>query len=111
MEIVTIPLSGRIQHKDSMGNIAEVKAGEIQVMSAGSGIMHSEFNPDEKEVLRLFQIWLYPNKKNVEPRYDQITLKDLEVKNEWYQVLSPYSSDQGVWVYQDAWFFMSYNFV
>lgn len=72
MEIITIPLSGLLKHKDSMGNVwEEVKAGEVQVMSAGTGIQHSEINGSASEFLSLFQIWILPNKNNVTPRYDQ----------------------------------------
>ncbi|TLX74682.1 pirin family protein [Labilibacter sediminis] len=106
MEIITIPLSGKIAHKDSMGNSSVISAGEVQVMSAGKGIFHSEYNYNKDEELKLFQIWLFPNKKNVEPRYDQITLKDLAQENEFYQILSPDKEDQGVWIHQDAWFYL-----
>lgn len=106
MEIITIPLKGAIKHKDSMGNSSVIKAGEIQVMSAGSGVFHSEYNASETDELNLFQIWLITNKKNVEPRYQQMTLSDLYLKNELYQVLSPNKTDSGVWIYQNAWFSM-----
>ncbi|WP_430811972.1 MULTISPECIES: pirin family protein [unclassified Carboxylicivirga] len=106
MEIITIPLSGRLAHKDSMGHTSYIDSGEIQVMSAGKGIFHSEFNGSDKEPLNLFQIWLFPNKKNVEPRYQQTSLQSLEKKNQLYQVLSPNKNDEGVWIYQDAWFHM-----
>lgn len=106
MEIITIPLSGSIKHEDSMGNSSVIKAGEIQVMSAGSGVFHSEFNASKTDELNLFQIWLFTNKKNVEPRYDQMSLSDLYKDNELYQVLSPNPDDIGVWIYQNAWFFM-----
>lgn len=106
MEIITIPLSGDLEHKDSMGNSSVIHQGEIQVMSAGTGIFHSEFNANKGKELNLFQIWLFPNKKNVEPRYDQKELKSLEKKDELYQVLSPNANDAGVWIYQNAWFFM-----
>ncbi len=105
MEIITIPLTGSVSHKDTMGNVSVVRAGEIQVMSAGSGIFHSEHNRGD-EVLNMFQIWLFPNQKNVTPRYDQVSLESLKRSNEFYQVLSPNQEDQGVWIYQDAWFFM-----
>lgn len=107
MEIITIPLSGSIRHEDSMGNSSVIKAGEIQVMSAGSGVFHSEYNASKSEPLNLFQIWLFTNKKNVDPRYDQMSLSELEKKNQFYQVLSPNKDDAGVWVYQDAWFSMA----
>jgi quercetin 2,3-dioxygenase len=104
MEIITIPLKGAIAHKDSMGNTATVKAGEIQVMSAGTGIQHSEFNPSPSEELNLLQIWLFPNRRNVEPRYDQQALDTAKMHNNWLQVLSPDKDDDGVWIHQDAWF-------
>lgn len=104
MEIITIPLSGELEHSDSMGNSGIIRKGEIQVMSAGMGIQHSEFNASTKDVLTLLQIWVYPNKQNVEPRYGQISLKDIEKKNELFQILSPNKDDQGVWIHQEAWF-------
>lgn len=104
MEIISIPLEGALEHKDSMGNGAIVQNGDVQVMSAGTGIRHSEFNANTDQHMKLLQIWLFPNKKNVEPRYDQISIKDIESKNEFYQVLSPNADDQGVWIHQDAWF-------
>lgn len=106
MEIITIPLSGRLAHKDSMGHTSYIESGDIQVMSAGKGVFHSEFNGSDSEPLNLFQIWLFPNVKNVEPRYQQIALNSLEKQNELYQILSPNKDDQGVWIYQDAWFHM-----
>ncbi|RZK43581.1 MAG: pirin family protein [Pedobacter sp.] len=107
MEIISIPLEGELQHKDSMGNVATIKAGEIQVMSAGTGIYHSEYNPDSSKAAKFLQIWLFPNKRNVQPRYDQITINDNESRNEFIQLLSPNAEDAGVWIYQDAWFNMA----
>lgn len=104
MEIISIPLSGELRHKDSMGNEAIIKTGDVQVMSAGTGIYHSEYNNLKEEVVRFLQIWVFPNKKNVTPRYDQISIRDIETKNAFYQVLSPNPNEQGVWVHQDAWF-------
>lgn len=104
MEIISIPLEGDLQHKDSMGNTATIKAGEIQVMSAGTGIYHSEYNADSKNSAKFLQIWLFPNKRNVTPRYDQILLNDTDKRDEFVQILSPNSDDAGVWIYQDAWF-------
>lgn len=108
MEIITIPLSGDLEHADSMGNKGAIRKGEIQVMSAGSGIQHSEFNANATKDLTLLQIWVYPNKQNVEPRYDQISIKELEKDNELFQILSPDKNDQGVWIHQDAWFHLGY---
>ncbi len=104
MEIISIPLEGALEHKDSMGNGAIVQHGDVQVMSAGTGITHSEFNANQDQDMKLLQIWLFPNKKNVTPRYDQISIKDIRQKNAFYQVLSPSADDQGVWIHQDAWF-------
>lgn len=106
MEIISIPLSGDLEHKDSIGNVAVIKEGEIQVMSAGTGITHSEFNRKKDQDVKFLQIWIFPRIKQVEPRYDQITIKDLATKNEFYQILSPKASDAGVWIHQDAWFHM-----
>jgi len=107
MEIITIPFTGAVLHQDSMGNKGVIKPGELQVMSAGSGIFHSEFNDSKVDPLTLFQIWIIPNKKNVTPRYDQITISDLAKKDEFYQILSPNADEQGVWIHQDAWFNMA----
>lgn len=104
MEIITIPLEGDLEHKDSMGNTAVIREGEIQVMSAGTGVTHSEYNKNQDKDLKLLQIWLFPRERNLTPRYDQISLKDNEKTNEFYQVLSPNKDDQGVWINQDAWF-------
>ena len=106
MEIITIPLEGRIKHKDSMGNESVISSGDIQVMSAGTGVKHSEYNAEEHIDLKLLQIWLFSNKREVKPRYQQIPIKSLEQKNDFYQVLSPNKDDQGVWIHQNAWFHM-----
>lgn len=107
MEIITIPLEGDLAHKDSMGNTSTIKTGDIQVMSAGTGIQHSEFNPNANLHTKLFQIWLFPKTRNVAPRYQQITLDKLEQKNNFAQILSPNQDDEGVWIHQDAWFYLS----
>lgn len=104
MEIISIPLEGDLQHKDSMNNVAIIKKGDIQVMSAGTGIYHSEFNNNTDKQVKFLQIWLYPNKKNVTPRYDQISLKLKDRHNRLQQILSPNSNDEGVWIHQQAWF-------
>lgn len=106
MEIITIPLTGALAHKDSMGNSSTIQAGEIQVMSAGSGVEHSEFNPLKDQETNLFQIWLFPNKRNVEPRYDQQKIEVADHPNELVQILSPNQNEAGVWIHQDAWFHM-----
>lgn len=107
MEIITIPQSGDLEHKDSMGNSGIINHGEVQVMSAGTGIQHSEFNHNKNKELKLLQIWVFPNKKNVTPRYDQIKLNLSDRKNKLQQILSPNKDDEGTWIYQDAWFYMS----
>ena len=104
MEIISIPLEGDLEHKDSMGNVATIKEGDVQVMSAGTGIYHSENNKNEDKEVKFLQIWVFPNKRNVEPKYDQISIRDIEKKNSFYQVLSPNPEDAGVWIHQDAWF-------
>lgn len=107
MEIITIPLEGDLAHKDSMGNSAVIKTGDIQVMSAGTGVEHSEFNPNAALRTKLFQIWLFPKYRDVAPRYQQITLDKTLQKNNFAQILSPNQDDEGVWIHQDAWFYLS----
>lgn len=107
MEIITIPQSGELEHKDSMGNHGVIGAGDIQVMSAGTGIQHSEFNHNKDKEVKLLQIWVFPNKKNVTPRYGQMTLDVAERKNKLQQVVSPNPDDAGMWIHQDAWFHMT----
>jgi len=107
MEIITIPLEGVVVHKDSMGNEGTISRGEVQVMSAGTGVYHSEFNHLADKDLKLLQIWLFPNKRSVSPRYDQISLGKLS-RNTWNQILSPSPDDAGVWIHQDAWFNLGY---
>ncbi|MEW2919993.1 pirin family protein [Muricauda sp. ANG21] len=104
MEIISIPLEGDLEHKDSMGNAATIKEGDVQVMSAGTGIQHSEYNKNTDKKVKFLQIWVFPNKRNVEPRYNQISIRDIAKKNAFYQVLSPNPDDDGVWIHQDAWF-------
>lgn len=104
MEIISIPLEGDLEHKDSMGNTTVIKEGDVQVLSAGTGVTHSEYNKNKDKEVKFLQIWVFPNKRNITPRYDQISLKDIEKDNEFYQILSPNEEDQGVWINQDAWF-------
>lgn len=106
MEIISIPLEGDLEHKDSMGNVAVIKHGDIQVMSAGTGITHSEYNRNKDKQVKFLQIWVFPNTKNVTPRYDQLTLKVSDRHNKFQQVLSPSRDDEGVWIHQNAWFHM-----
>ena len=104
MEIITIPLEGDLAHKDSMGNASVIKHGDVQVMSAGTGIYHSEFNQNPDRPVKLLQIWVFPNQRDVEPRYQQLTLNVADRHNQFQQILSPNPDDAGVWIYQDAWF-------
>ncbi|HEY0977835.1 MAG TPA: pirin family protein [Flavobacteriales bacterium] len=106
MEIITIPLSGTVAHKDSMGSSGTISPGEVQVMSAGTGVTHSEFNHKADEELRLLQIWLFPNKRGVTPRYDQMKFEVKDRHNKFQQILSPKADDAGVWIHQNAWFHM-----
>lgn len=107
MEIITIPLSGSLRHRDSMGNEGLITAGEVQVMSAGTGITHSEMNAQHDADLTLFQIWIIPNQRNVEPRYDQIAIDPASYQNQFSQLVSPNKDDEGTWIYQDAYIHMA----
>jgi redox-sensitive bicupin YhaK (pirin superfamily) len=104
MEIVTIPLSGGVAHKDSMGNSGIINTGEVQIMSAGSGIFHSEQNASKTEALNLFQIWVFPKEEDINPRYEQKPF-DLGAKhNSLVTLVSPTREDDSLWINQDAWF-------
>lgn len=107
MEIISIPLEGELEHKDSMGNVAVIRKGDIQVMSAGTGVEHSEHNKSLDKPVKFLQIWVFPNKQNVPPRYDQISLNPADRKNTLQQILSPDTNDAGVWIHQDAWFHLA----
>lgn len=104
MEIVTIPLKGSIKHRDNMGNEGIIKAGDVQIMSAGRGVVHSEFNASAKEPLNLFQIWVFPKVRNITPRYDQKTFEAAERINKFQTVVSPEKENGTLWINQDAWF-------
>jgi hypothetical protein len=104
MEIISLPLEGDLEHKDSMGTVSVINHGDIQVMSAGTGITHSEYNKNRDKPVKFLQIWVFPNVKNVKPRYDQITLNLADRHNRLQQILSPNQDDDGVWIYQNAWF-------
>ncbi|MEL6635321.1 MAG: pirin family protein [Bacteroidota bacterium] len=104
MEIISIPLAGDLEHKDSMGTVSVIREGDVQAMSAGTGVFHSEYNKNKDQEVKFLQIWVFPREKNVEPRYDQISVREVEAANKFYQILSPNPDDQGVWINQDAWF-------
>jgi hypothetical protein len=104
MEIISIPLQGDIEHRDSMGNVQVIKENEIQVLSAGSGITHSEYNHNKDKKTNFLQIWVIPKKMNVAPRYDQQVILTSDRINKFTQILSPNIDDDGVWIHQDAWF-------
>jgi len=107
VQIIPIPHDGNLKHKTLRGNAATAITCEFKVLSAGTGIQHSEFNPNPDQQTKLFQIWLFPKYKDVTPRYQQITLDIAEQKNNFAQVLSPNAEDAGVWIYQDAWFYLA----
>lgn len=104
MEIVTIPFSGSLEHKDSMGNHGVIKPSEVQIMSAGTGIEHSEFNHSKTEEVRLFQIWVFPKEKNIAPRYDQRHFKTEDRLNKFQTIVSPEKNNESMWINQEAWF-------
>ncbi len=105
MEIISIPLSGALAHKDSLGHESIINTGDVQVMSAGKGIKHSEYNPSTSEATNLLQIWLFPNKLNVEPRYDQKSFNIEDEHNTFITVVSPKDTlENTLWIHQDAYF-------
>lgn len=104
MEIISIPLMGDLEHKDSIGHCQIVHAGEIQVMSAGTGVRHSEYNPNPDIPVNFFQIWVFPNKENVTPRYEQRAFDFKNKKNQLILIVSPYVEDDCLWIHQEAWF-------
>jgi len=104
MEIITIVLEGELEHRDSMGNGSVIRPGEVQVMSAGTGIQHSEFNHSSENDVSLLQIWVFPDKKNVVPRYDQAQFQEDEMTGKWRTVVSPDGAEDSLWINQQAWF-------
>jgi redox-sensitive bicupin YhaK (pirin superfamily) len=104
MEIITIPLKGDLEHKDSMGNIGRIKENEIQMMSAGSGVTHSEYNPNTDREVNLLQIWIFPKERNITPRYNQISLSPEDRMNKFQQVISPDGNPVGMNINQNAFF-------
>ena len=104
MEIISIPLAGDLEHKDSMGNKTAIRQNDIQILNAGTGISHSEYNRNANKKVNFLQIWVFPKVTNIIPSYDQITLKPEDRINKLQQVVSPSRDDDGVWINQDAWF-------
>ena len=104
MEIISIPLEGDLEHQDSMGTKQVIKQGDVQIMSAGTGIQHSEKNKNDDKPVKFLQIWIFPNQKNVQPRYDQKTFSVAEKKNKLLTIVSPIGANEGVNIRQDAWF-------
>jgi len=106
MEIISIPLAGKLRHEDSMGNVQKINSGEIQIMSAGTGITHSEYNGSDSEDVNFLQIWVIPEKRDIEPRYDQKLFSADERLGRFQNIVSPDRNDSGVWINQQAWFWM-----
>jgi redox-sensitive bicupin YhaK (pirin superfamily) len=106
MEIISIPLSGDLEHKDSMGNTGVIRQNDVQIMSAGTGIQHSEYNKNKDKLVNFLQIWVFPKKKNIKPRYDQTTLKPEDRLNKLQVIVAPdgTTENSGVKINQDAWF-------
>lgn len=104
MEIVSIPISGALKHGDSMGNTQVIGENEIQVMSAGSGIYHSEYNASDEGKAAFLQIWIFPEKENVVPRYDQKKFSEEYFTDRLAEVISPMKENRGLWLHQQAWF-------
>ncbi len=104
MEIVTIPFTGALQHKDSTGGQGIIKAGDVQIMSAGTGVQHSEANASATDPVTLFQVWVFPKERNIKPRYDQRNFDVTERVNKWQIIVSPLEADKALWINQDAKF-------
>lgn len=103
MEIISIPLSGDLEHKDSMGNTTAIRQNDVQIMSAGTGVQHSEYNKNKDEKVNFLQLWIFPKERNITPRYDQKTFDPAGRKNKLQQIVSPIATDPGVTINQDAW--------
>ena len=107
MEIVTYVLEGSLQHEDSMGNGSIIRAGELQRMTAGTGVRHSEFNPSDTEWVHLYQIWLLPNQRGLQPSYEELTLNSDERRGQFRLVASPDGRDGSMTIHQDARLYLS----
>jgi redox-sensitive bicupin YhaK (pirin superfamily) len=107
MEIISIALEGDLEHKDSMGNGTVIKKGDVQIMSAGTGIQHSEFNASAIEPVKFLQIWIIPKVPNTAPSYQQISLNGTDRKNKIQQIVTPIPCDNKLSINQDAWLALS----
>lgn len=106
MEIVSIPLEGDLEHKDSTGNAKVIRSGDVQIMSAGSGLSHSEYNHSKTNRVNFLQLWVLPKERNISPRYEQKTFLAENRKNAIQTVVAP-NDESAVWINQDAWFSLS----
>ncbi len=104
MEIVSIPLEGELAHKDSTGNSKTIQTNEVQIMSAGTGLTHSEFNNSKTNPVKFLQIWVFPKERNITPRYEQKAFKPEDRVNKLQTVVSPDKEGEAIWINQDAWF-------
>jgi quercetin 2,3-dioxygenase len=104
MEIISIPLEGDLEHRDSMGNTTVIKKGDVQVMSAGTGVTHSEYNHNKDRPVKFLQIWVIPEKRNVTPRYGQITVNEADTRDRLFPIVWPGPGKDGTWIHQQAWF-------
>jgi redox-sensitive bicupin YhaK (pirin superfamily) len=104
MEIISIPLEGDLDHKDSIGTATVIKQNDVQIMSAGTGVYHSEYNKNAGQKVNFLQIWVFPKERDIKPRYDQRTFKPEDRINKFQNIVSPNKTDEGVWINQNAWF-------
>lgn len=107
MEIISIPLNGALKHNDNTGRSEIINAGDVQIMSAGSGITHAEMNASATEPVNFLQIWIFPKVENIQPRYEQKTFILEDRKNKWQTIVSPEKDAEPIWINQDAWFMLS----
>lgn len=103
MEIISIPLEGDLEHQDNMGNKTVIKLNDVQIMSAGTGVLHSEYNHSRKDAVKFLQIWVFPKEKNIKPRYAQKTFEPADRENKLQLVVSP-EHEEAIWINQDAYF-------
>jgi len=106
MEIISIPLLGDLEHRDSMGNVAVIKQNDVQIMSAGTGIQHSEYNKNKDKKVNFLQIWVFPKANNIKPNYDQKNFDPAKRENKLQLIVSPEKESEGVWINQDTKFYL-----